>query len=151
MRLDEAGIIRLRELTRTEEDLQHEIVRTGHRLRELLIRYYPQMLKLCPSVDEVWFWDLLALVPLPELVKKLKRATIEQLLKSHRIRRLQRGPSAGRVKRAGVDHGPGLGGSGQRTCANVTAVITAFTPAEDGPGAAHPGLTRRNGSAGADE
>ena len=121
MRLDEAGIIRLRELTRTEEDLQHEIVRTGHRLRELLIRYYPQMLKLCPSVDEVWFWDLLALVPLPELVKKLKRAPIEQLLKSHRIRRLDADqvlaglPSAGRVKRAAADHGPGLGGSGQRT------------------------------------
>ena len=88
MRLDEAGIIRLRELTRAEEDLQHETVRTGHRLRELLIRYYPQMLKLCPGVDEVWFWDLLALAPLPESVKKLKRAKIEQLLKAHRIRRL---------------------------------------------------------------
>ena len=103
MRLDEAGIIRLRELTRAEEDLQHEMVRTGHRLRELLIRYYPQMLKLCPSVDEVWFWDLLALAPLPESVKKLKRAKIEQLLKSHRIRRLDADqvlaglPSAGRV------------------------------------------------------
>ena len=88
MRLDEAGIIRLRELTRAEEDLQHETVRTGHRLRDLLIRYYPQMLKLCPGVDEVWFWDLLALAPLPESVKKLKRAKIDQLLKAHRIRRL---------------------------------------------------------------
>ena len=88
IRLDEAGIFRLRELGRTEEDLQREIVRTGHRLRELLNRYYPQMLKLCPGVDEVWFWDLLALAPLPAAVKKLKRAKIEQLLKSHRIRRL---------------------------------------------------------------
>ena len=88
VRLDEAEIFRLRELGRAEEDLQHETVRTGHRLRELLIRYYPQMLKLCPGVDEVWFWDLLALAPLPAAVKKLKRAKIEQLLKSHRIRRL---------------------------------------------------------------
>ena len=88
VQLDEAEIFRLRELGRAEEDLQHETVRTGHRLRELLIRYYPQMLKLCPGVDEVWFWDLLALAPLPAVAKKLKRAKIEQLLKSHRIRRL---------------------------------------------------------------
>lgn len=88
VRLDEAGIFRLRELGRAEEDLQRETVRTGHRLRELLNRYYPQMLKLCPGVDEVWFWDLLDLAPLPAAVKKLKRAKIEQLLKSHRIRRL---------------------------------------------------------------
>ena len=82
MRLDEAGIIRL---------------------RELLIRYYPQMLKLCPSVDEVWFWDLLALAPLPESVTKLKRAKIEQLLKSHRIRRLDADQVLAGLPRAAAD------------------------------------------------
>lgn len=88
VRLDDAGIIRLRELSRIEEDLQQETVRTGHRLRELLIRYYPQMLKLCPSVDEVWFWDLLAMAPLPAKGNKLKPSKIEKLLKKHRIRRM---------------------------------------------------------------
>lgn len=87
-RLDEPAVIRLRELTRTEEDLQSDAVRTGHRLRDLLTRYYPQMLKLCPGVDEPWFWDLLELAPLPAQAAKLKPAKVEQLLKNHRIRRL---------------------------------------------------------------
>lgn len=88
VRLDDPLVIRIRELSRAEEDLQQETVRAGHRLRELLIRYYPQMLKLCPGVDEIWFWDLLELAPLPMAAGKLKRAKVEQLLKSHRIRRI---------------------------------------------------------------
>jgi hypothetical protein len=88
IQLDDPSIIRLRELSRAEEDLQHEAVRAGHRLRELLIRYYPQMLQLCPGVDEAWFWDLLAMAPLPAKAAKLKRVKVEHLLKSHRIRRI---------------------------------------------------------------
>jgi transposase len=88
VRLDDKWIIRLRELSRAEEDLQQESVRAGHRLRELLIRYYPQMLKLCPGVDEAWFWDLIEMAPSPSKASKLKRSKVEQLLKSHRIRRL---------------------------------------------------------------
>jgi hypothetical protein len=88
VRLDDPLVIRMRELSRTEEDLQQEAVRAGHRLRELLIRYYPQMLKLCPGVDEPWFWDLLKLAPLPAKATKLKLAKVEQLLKTHRIRRI---------------------------------------------------------------
>lgn len=88
VRLDEAAIIRLRELSRAEEDLQQETVRTTHRLRELLVRYYPHILPLCPGVDEPWFWALLDLAPLPAQAAKLKRSKIDQLLRAHRIRRL---------------------------------------------------------------
>ena len=88
VRLDDPWVIRLRELSRAEEDLQQEAVRTGHRLRELLIRYYPQMLHLCPGVDEPWFWELLELAPLPAQAAKLKHAKVQQLLKLHRIRRI---------------------------------------------------------------
>lgn len=88
VRLDDSQVIHLRELSRADEDLQQEAVRAGHRLRELLLRYYPQMLKLCPGVDEPWFWDLLALAPLPLGAKHLKHAKVERLLKSNRIRRL---------------------------------------------------------------
>lgn len=86
--LDEPLVIRMRELSRSEEDLQQEMVRAGHRLRELLLRYYPQMLKLCPGVDEPWFWDLLKLAPLPAKGAKLKLGKVEQLLREHRIRRI---------------------------------------------------------------
>lgn len=88
VQLDEAQVIRLRELSRMEEDLLQEQVRSGNQLRELLRRYYPQMLNLCPGVDEVWFWDLIELAPKPETVRRLTRSRVERLLKAHRIRRL---------------------------------------------------------------
>ncbi len=34
----------------------HTEVQAGHQLRELVNRYYPQMLYLCPAGDEPWFW-----------------------------------------------------------------------------------------------
>jgi transposase len=86
VRLDDPLIMRIRELSRAEEDLQHEQVRAGHQLRELLNRYYPEMLKLCPGVDEAWFWDAIELFPLPG--SKLSKPKIERLLRSYRIRRL---------------------------------------------------------------
>jgi transposase len=88
VRPDDARVIRLRELSRTEEDLKQETVRAGHQLRELLVRYFPQMLELCPSVDEAWFWALLERVPMPQNAAKLKPEKVQELLKKHRIRRL---------------------------------------------------------------
>ena len=87
VKLEDPLIIRIRELSRTEEDIQHEQVRAGHQLRELLNRYYPQMLGLCPAVDELWFWDLIELAPLPVPEARLSRSKIEKVLRSHRIRR----------------------------------------------------------------
>ena len=74
VRLDDPLIIRLRELSRTEEDVQQATVRAGNQLRELLIRYYPQMLKLSPGLDEPWQWALLETAPLPAQASKLSPA-----------------------------------------------------------------------------
>jgi hypothetical protein len=59
-------IIRLRQLCRSDEDVKQNQVQIGNQLRDLLNRYFPQLLALCPGVDEPWFWDLLEKVPLPE-------------------------------------------------------------------------------------
>jgi hypothetical protein len=88
VRLDEPLTIRLRELSRTEEDIQQAQVRTAHQCRDLRWRYYPQALPLCPGVDEPWFWDLIELAPLPVQARQLKPARLTRLLASHRIRRL---------------------------------------------------------------
>ncbi|MEZ5356658.1 MAG: hypothetical protein R2762_28815 [Bryobacteraceae bacterium] len=69
----------------TERRLQQDAVRAGHRLRELLIRYYPQMLKLCPGVDEPWFWELIEIAAAPAPGDKLTAKSV--LLKITRIRR----------------------------------------------------------------
>lgn len=91
VKLDDPLIIRIRELSRAEEEIQREQVRFGNPLRELLNRYYPQMLGLCPAVDDLWFWELIELAPLPVLAAELSKSKIQKLLHSHRIRRIDAG------------------------------------------------------------
>lgn len=86
-----AEMIRLRELVRTEEELKRDLRRTANRLRELLHRYYPQMLALSPAADEPWFWDLVARAPVPDKGRRLRESTLQKLLRKHRIRRLSPG------------------------------------------------------------
>lgn len=86
--LDEPAIIRLRELSRMEQDLQTDSNRLANQLWEQLRRYYPQMLKLSPAADEVWLWDLLESAPLPGDAVTLKLAKVKGILRAHRIRRV---------------------------------------------------------------
>ncbi len=107
VQLDDAQVIRIRELSRTEEDLAQEQVRIGHQLRELLRRYYPQMLNLCPGMDEAWFWDLIERAPSPEAARKLTRSRIENLLKANRIRRLNADQILAALKAPALQLAPG--------------------------------------------
>ena len=107
VQLDEPLIVRIRELSRTEEDVQQAAVCAANQLRELLIRYYPQMLKLCPSLDESWHWTLLEMAPLPAQVSKLSRSKVEKLLKEHRIRRFTADEVLTELKAAPLQLAPG--------------------------------------------
>ena len=89
VRLDEAAILRMRELSRLEENLQQESNRLSNQLWEQLHRYYPQMLALSKAADEPWLWELIEWVPRPVEARKLELAKVQQLLKSHRIRRIR--------------------------------------------------------------
>ncbi len=57
-------IIRLRELSRFEEELKTELTRITNRLWQQLPRYYPQMLTVSPPADDRFVWDLLSKVRL---------------------------------------------------------------------------------------
>ena len=100
-------MILLRELSRTEEDLQQSTVRVGHQLRELLIRYYPQMLRLCPGFDEPWFSELLERAPQRAKgdayslhgtrllhLPRIRPVSAEQVLMGRRLPALQLAPGA---------------------------------------------------------
>ena len=86
--LEEAAILRMRELSRLEENLQEESNRLSNQLWEQLHRYYPQMLALSKAADEPWLWELIELAPRPAEARKLELARVQQLLGSHRIRRV---------------------------------------------------------------
>src|SRR4051794_8279792 len=70
------------------EDRKQERNRLGNRVRELLWRFYPQMLGLTDDVAAPWFLDLWRLIPTPEKAARVRDATVDRLLKRHRIRRL---------------------------------------------------------------
>jgi len=88
VRLDDPQVIRLRELSRVDEDLQREGNQLANRLREQLHRFYVQALELCPGADEPWLWTLLELAPSPSVAQRLRFQRVERLLHAHRIRRL---------------------------------------------------------------
>lgn len=85
--IDSPDIIRLRELSRFEEELKAELRRRTNRLWQQLHRYYPQALQLSPAADDLFLWDLLRNAPNPAAASKLSLARIRKLLGSHRISR----------------------------------------------------------------
>jgi transposase len=87
--VDDPLVMRLRDLSRLDDDLRTSFNRHGCQLREQLYRYYPQLLRLSPSANEPWLWALLELAPTPEKARRLQPARIEKLLRAHRIRRLK--------------------------------------------------------------
>jgi transposase len=80
-------VVRLRELSRTEESLGEDLRRTVNQLYQLLLRYYPQLLQLSSTPDEPWIWALLELAPVPQRGARLTVHRLKQLLLKHRIRR----------------------------------------------------------------
>lgn len=87
LRLDDAKVIELREWSRMVDDLQHERVRLSNRVRQQLIRYYPQMLELADDVASDWFLALWELVPTPAIASRIREKKISTLLIESRIRR----------------------------------------------------------------
>lgn len=108
VRLDDPLIIQIRELSRVEEDLCQESVRLSNRLRDLLCRFYPQMLELSPSADDSWLWDLLDGAPTPAHGRRLRSAGVEKTLRKHRIRRLIAAQVLTELKTPGLPVAPGV-------------------------------------------
>jgi transposase len=85
---EDPQVIRLRELSRTYDELIGEERRLANQLREQLWRYYPQALAHCPGADEAWLWDLLHEAPTPTHAQRLTRPALRSLLARHRLRRI---------------------------------------------------------------
>jgi transposase len=82
-------VVRLRELTRLDEDLNLCFQRHCCQLRQLLHRYFHHFLQLSPTADEPWVWALLQLAPTPAQAAKLSIGRIEKVLRECRIRRIE--------------------------------------------------------------
>lgn len=88
VKLLDDDLVALRELLRAHDEIDGEIRANSNRLRELLLRYYPQVLQLCSAVDERWVWDLLAELPTPaSAASHAARAKVAAVLSRNRIRK----------------------------------------------------------------
>ena len=87
LRMDDPHVVELREWLKMREDLTQERTRLTNRLRDQLWRYYPQFLELDEDIGAAWLLDLWERAPTPRKAAKLRRATVERILKEHRIRR----------------------------------------------------------------
>ena len=75
---ESAQTIRLRELSRLEDDLAQDHNRLINQLREQLHRYFPQLLQISSAAEDAWVWDLIEISPLPAVACKLTRGRIER-------------------------------------------------------------------------
>jgi transposase len=87
VRLDEPAMIRLRELSRLEDELSEEFNRAANRLREQFHRFFPQLLQFSESASEPWIWTLFETAPAPARAARFTEAKIARILREHRIRR----------------------------------------------------------------
>lgn len=86
IRVLEADMLMLRELSRLRGDLQDEKHRLCDQLRAQLFRFFPQAIEL-DAMDAPWFWTLLEKIPSPKAAAKARPAMIAPILKASRIRR----------------------------------------------------------------
>jgi hypothetical protein len=63
VRQDDPVVIRLRDFSRLDDDISDEQNRVNNQFREQLFRFFPQLLKLSPSADEPWLWELFQMAP----------------------------------------------------------------------------------------
>jgi transposase len=85
---EDPRLVPLRELSRLHTELVADVTRLTNRLRDQLLRFFPQALALCPAADEPWLWTLLARAPTPAEAQRLRPNALRALLAEHRIRRL---------------------------------------------------------------
>ena len=81
-------VIELREWSRIAEDLTAERTSLVNRLRQQLWRYFPAFLELDADLSAPWTIELWQAVPTPEAARRVRKTSIETILKRHRIRRL---------------------------------------------------------------
>jgi transposase len=85
---DNPLIVQLREATHIAAGLTKDRGRLTSQLRDLLWRYYPQMLQLSDDIGDPWLRAIWQLAPTPQKGARLHKQTIARILQEHRIRRI---------------------------------------------------------------
>jgi transposase len=81
-------LIELRECSRMLQEIRDQQMRISSRIREQLLRYFPQMLQVAPDPRRSWFLQLWREIPTPRQARDLTPEGLQGLLKGLRVRRI---------------------------------------------------------------
>ncbi len=108
LQIDDPLTIQLREYARQDTELGEDLQRLTNRLRDHLVRTWPELLHLCRAADERWFWALLRVAPTTEQARHIRPAQVRQLLRTHRIRRVTAEEVLAMLRAPSVPLAPGV-------------------------------------------
>jgi transposase len=108
LRVGDPRIMQLREASRQDAELQEDFQRLANRLRDHLLRVWPELLTLVPAADEPWLWSLLRWASTPSVGATLPLARLRRVLRTHHIRRVTADQVAEVLRRPSVYLAPGV-------------------------------------------
>jgi transposase len=88
LEVDDPQVIKIREWSRIDSDLQEDRSRDTNRLRDQLRRYYKAMLDLDEDLSSNWFLELWLAAPTPEAGRSISPQEVGEILKRCRIRKI---------------------------------------------------------------
>ena len=118
--IDSPDLLRLRELSRFQDELKVELRRTTNRLWQQLHRYYPQMLSISPAADDRLMWDLLEAAPTPAVGAKISSLRVQRIPKANRIRKFTADKVLSALKTAPLALAPG---AAEAACEHVLLLL----------------------------
>ena len=118
--IDSPDLLRLRELSRFQDELKAELRRSTNRLWQQLHRYYPQMLAVSPAADDRLMWDLLEAAPTPAVGARISSLRVQRILKANRIRKLSVDEVLSALKTAPLTLAPG---AAEAACEHVLLLL----------------------------
>lgn len=118
--IDCPDLLRLRELSRFEDELKVELRRATNRLWQQLHRYYPQILAISPAADDRLMWDLLTAAPKPAEGARISSLRVQRILKANRIRRLSADEVLSALKTTPLALAPG---AAEAACEHVLLLL----------------------------
>ena len=81
-------LVQLREYSRIAEELTEQQTGLCSKIRDQLYRYYPQFLQL-GDINAEWRLALWELCKTPQQAQRIRRASIQQLFRKHRVRQVK--------------------------------------------------------------
>jgi len=106
--LGDPVVVQMRELSRAHDALSQDARALGSRLREQLVRYYPQVLALGSVYDEAWLWDLLEQAPTPADAARLSQSKVASILRQRRVRRVKADVVIAKLREKALVVAPGV-------------------------------------------